>query len=197
MANYVSESTEADIGEAKKKITPQYIYDALAADRKKLLSELLLVYFSAAAMIFVLIIILNVASPLNEQGTMIADIVLTAILLCVVVIALFKYFRNTRKVSDDDYTIVVDKIENVSIDDKEIVIHSRHHTTVCMEHAVYLCRCGRVVVSYADAKVQSNGDTVYVLVKKKHPDKAIMSFNAKNYELVGLSVEEPKKQKEL
>lgn len=191
MANYVSDSTKADIGEAKKKITPQYIYDTLAAKKKETLVGYPLLFFSALAMLFVFFIIHIAASPFNERETKIANIVLTAILLSAVVIALYACFRIMRKVSDDDYTIVVDKIETVSIDDKKVSVHGRkYHTVVYMEHAVYLCRCGRVAISYEDVKFQSIGDTIYVLVAKKHPNKPIMIYNTKHYELVGFHIEE-------
>jgi hypothetical protein len=51
------------------------------------------------------------------------------------------------------------------------------------EHAMYLWRCGRVVISLEETYLNSEGDTCYVFVYDKEPDKPIAVYNTKFYEL--------------
>ena len=92
--------------------------------------------------------------------------------------AVFKLKRLKALVSGA-YSLITDTVERVVIDDK-YVYQSKHSY---YEHAMYLYRCGRVVISLEETCLYSEGDICYVFVYDDMPDTPIAVYNTKYYEL--------------
>lgn len=187
MANYISDNLKADDGAGKKQITPQSIYNALVKDQKNtLFARLILIGCVVLVLLLTTWPLMLMDAPFGDPGTKIVKLLLIASPILDAVFVLYLYLRGMNGISEDNYTIIVDRIERIIVDEKLVRRGRRMH----MQHAMYLYHCGRIVIPLQATNTESEGDTVYVLVKKKRPNKPIMLFNDKYYELVGLSVEE-------
>ncbi len=184
MGNYVSKSTMADQqAEGKRTVTPQTIYNELAAMAKVDLVGWFVV--SGVCVLFsgLFIFIFSMDTPLNETWTKIIKIALAALPVLIAVGNVFHYYITLKKMAKEDYDIIADKVERVVEDDKVIRRYTRHGVTYHMEHAMYLSTCGRVVISLQEVSTNSEGDIFYVIVAKKRPTRPILLYNSKYYDL--------------
>ncbi|MBQ9848400.1 MAG: hypothetical protein IJO64_05020 [Clostridia bacterium] len=186
MGNYVSDSLKADMNDGKKKITPQLIYDSLELGYKSNIVLYVILFILVLFLCGLFFLVFRFDSPFNEKGKIIADAVLIALPILTAVFCAYFYFRGIKKHQEREYTVIVDTIERVVVDDR--YVHQRRHSH--MEHAMYLWHCGRVVISYAETSLHSEGDKAFVVVDKKHPNVPLMIFNDKYYELVDIEPEE-------
>lgn len=182
MANYKSRNLAADSHDGKKKLNPKIIYDILVSAQKKIFKAGLIV----SAVVFGCCLLTGF---LAKKAMNLVPIAETLVFFGFLLIPLASfgavmlgYYREMNVITKGEYHIIADTIERVVTDDKVV----RRGRSYYMEHAMYLYRCGRVVISLNDTYVNSEKDVCYVLVYNKNPDVPMMVFNQKFYELEDL-----------
>lgn len=187
MANYKSPNLDSgEKEEGKKKLNPKIIHRTLISSHQKGI-KMLLAFLLLCEIIFVPLGILVSNIDSFEPGWDIVIIfgfsALPAILFGVSIISLY---RSMQKITKGAYSLITDTIEQVVADDKYVY---RGKGRGYYEHAMYLYRCGRVVISLGETYTNSEGEMCYVVVYDDKPDKAVAVFNSKFYELE--DIEEP------
>lgn len=190
MANYKSPNLDnGEKEEGKKKLNPKIIHRTLISSHQKGI-KMLLAFLLLCEIIFVPLGILVSNIDSFEPGWDIVIIfgfsALPAILFGVSIISLY---RSMQKITKGSYSLITDTIERVVTDDKYVYRRRMHGWSGYYEHAMYLYRCGRVVISLEETYLNSEGDACYVLVYDDKPDEAVAVFNSKFYELE--DIEEP------
>ncbi len=186
MANYVSKSTEiAPDDKKKKQITPKKIYDAISNSHKGELWGIMIVAFAILLVMLLFVFVVNI-SGMEQKWATFVKILLLSVPFLIAMVSVYVYYRNTKMLAEGGYKIITDTAERVVTDDR--YVHRGRHSY--MEHAMYLYNCGRVVISLQETYTNSEGDTFYVVVSKKHPRTALFAYNSKYYELVDLTVEQ-------
>ena len=180
MANYQSPNLgSGEKEEGKKKLNPKIIHRTLISSHQKGI-KVLLAFLLLCEIIFVPLGILVSNIDSFEPGWDIVIIfgfsALPAILFGVSIILLY---RGMRKIVNGAYSLITDTIEQIVTDDKYIHRGKRGY----YEHAMYLYRCGRVVISLGETYTNSEGEMCYVIVLDDKPDEAVAVFNSKFYEL--------------
>ncbi len=189
MANYKSKTLMPEHQEeGKKKISPEYIHKSLLESVKAELYAGLIV--SGIILLFIIFLcgmfeISNEFFMLKEPWDKVIYLCLFLIPIVVVIILLFIYKRDINRITSGNYSIITDDVQSVVTDDK-MVKRGRSST---MEHAMYLYKCGRQVISLEQTYTISEGDIYYAVVYNDKPDKAIFLYNSKFYELEDIEEE--------
>lgn len=178
MANYKSESLNADPKDKKRKIQPEETHKKLLKDNR-----------GDCIFVVALFIIVNIfIVPISILGINVGMIVVSVILICVsfgLFTVWFIYcYRRYLKVAKGKYSLKLDTVERVVTDDRYV----RRGRASYYEHAIYLWHCGRVVVSLEETYLYSEGDSCYVFIIDEN-ETPLAVYNTKFYELD--DIEEP------
>jgi len=181
MGNYVSKNTSAEAKNGRKSINHELICQNIK-EKIKYKNMMALVY----ALAFFIVSALNafivlIAEPFKDFR---ADILIFALLTLPVIIGLIVVAFNLRtqqKICNKEYTLVLDNVVNVKEDIKlyrEMNLHN-------IRYVMYLSSFGKVRLKNAsDMSINQINDTVYVVVLKNRPKKALLWYNSKYYEPV-------------
>ncbi len=187
MANYKSPNLDnGEKEEGKKKLNPKTIHRTLISSHQRGI-KILLALLILCEIVFVPfgILVANIDSyePVWDIVIIFGFSAFPALLFGASIIPLY---RSMQKIIKGAYSLITDTIEQVVTDDKYVY---RHNGRGYYEHAMYLYRCGRVVISLGETYTNSEGEMCYVVVCDDKPDKAVAVFNSKFYELE--DIEEP------
>ena len=188
MANYVSDSTKADPSfDRKKQITPKHIYDVLSNSVKADLLGRLIISgaFLVIMLMFILLVNLLDESEITKTAAFLIKLVLWSIPFLAALWSLYRYYRDMKILGRGEYRVITDTVSRVVTDDR-YVRRGRHSY---MEHAMYLYRCGRVVISLEETYTNSEGDEFYVVVANSRSNKALLAYNKNYYELADITVQ--------
>lgn len=179
MANYESPSLDADQKDGKKKINPEEKHKKFISDIKADIVGDAIILGVVELVVIPLSILIGSLSELEGGWYFLLTFGCCSIPVIIFFIcAVFKLKRLKALVSGA-YSLITDTVERVVIDDK-YVYQSKHSY---YEHAMYLYRCGRVVISLEETCLYSEGDICYVFVYDDMPDTPIAVYNTKYYEL--------------
>ena len=179
MANYESPSLDADQKDGKKKINPREKHKKFISDIKADIVGDAIILGVVELVVIPLSILIGSLSELEGGWYFLLTFGCCSIPVIIFFIcAVFKLKRLKALVSGA-YSLITDTVERVVIDDK-YVYQSKHSY---YEHAMYLYRCGRVVISLEETCLYSEGDICYVFVYDDMPDTPIAVYNTKYYEL--------------
>lgn len=190
MANYKSKSLLADSGEdGKKKLNPKIIYDSLASYTKASIKMgAVAMAVVEAVFIWLGICVSNIGNFEKGWDTVVV-FGFTSFPLILFAILFLTYYKSMKKIISGEYSLIKDTVERVVADDKTVVRHTGSRTTVSTEHAMYLYRCGRVVISLQATYTNSEGDICYVVVFNDKPNTPVAVYNSKYYELEDIEAE--------
>lgn len=189
MGNYVSDSTGGDTDNEKRKLTPQLIYDTLASQNK---SELVGGVLAGAVLLVVallFVLIFSAGGFFTEKGLVIANMAVLSVPFLVFLLFVFLYWKGMKRLFEGNYVVITDTVERVVTDDKLVRRYNGHRYTTYMEHAMYLYRCGRIVISLEETYVNSENDVYYIVLPHKDSNHPLLRYNSKFYELEDLEVE--------
>ena len=179
MANYESNSLNADQKDGKKKLNPREKHKKFISDIKADIVGDAIILGVVELVVIPLSILIGSLSELEGGWYFLLTFGCCSIPVIIFFIcAVFKLKRLKALVSGA-YSLITDTVERVVIDDK-YVYQSKHSY---YEHAMYLYRCGRVVISLEETCLYSEGDICYVFVYDDMPDTPIAVYNTKYYEL--------------
>ena len=193
MANFKSRSTEAEQeGEGKKVITPETINKALIASEKAGFTVGLISCGIILIMMIFLVALFNLSDAFDgliEPWPEVIYTILIALPIFAAIFVLYAYWKGLKNITEENYILITDDVQRVVTDDKikRRWHHGRAHYYT--EHAMYLYKCGRVVISLEQTYTISEGDIYYAVVNKKHPTSAVLLYNSKFYELEDIEVE--------
>ena len=186
MANYISDSTKHNPDDDKKKqITPEKIYDALSNSHKAALWTEMILAFAVLIVALLFVLVVNISGMEQKWATLVI-ILLLSVPFFMVLAFVYTYYRNIKKLAHGGYRIITDKVTRVVTDDRYVHTGRSGH----MEHAMYLYRCGRVVISLEGTYTNSEGDEFFVVVANERSTRPLLVYNTKYYELVDLNTEE-------
>ena len=177
MGNYKSNSTKSDYSDGKRKITPKMIYDHFEKPAKQSIwaCPLMSVLFTILALI------------IDET---VLSVVLYFFAVLFLVMGCLNYFSVMKMLKNGELMIITDKVERVAPEEKMKVRLHGNYASVNVQHAIYLEKCGRVLVTYGETNTNSVGDIFFVVVTKTHPTTPLLTYNSKYYELVDLNTEQ-------
>ncbi len=194
MSNYVSENLDLNNDGEKKKLTPRVVYDDLIAAERA--------YFTILLVINVLILVISAIFTLtwlferqfNAVGLLFIKILAIAAIGVAVAFTAWNISRFVCAINGikrGDHIVVTDTIDFVVRDDKLKYrwIKHRYQTRYYYEHAMYLKKMGRVVISLAQTESFAPGDMLYLVVRKENPKKPVLFYNSKYYEIQELNLE--------
>ena len=190
MANYKSPNLyDGEKEEGKKKIRPKETHKALIAVHKWNFVFYFVVMIVSSGIGILFGIGITEIFDFEKNTDMVIIFVCGAlpVIVCAILIVL-EYIKMKQTVGGS-YSLITDTIERVVTDDKYVYKRRMHGLSGNYEHAMYLWRCGRVVISLEETYLNSEGDTCYVFVYDDKPDKPIAVYNTKFYELE--DIEEP------
>ena len=177
MANYNSNSTKSDYSDGKRKITPKMIYDHFEKPAKQ----------SVWALPLLCVMFIITAIIIDHR-------IISTIFYCLPVVVLvggiFSYRKTMQMLKNGEFMIITDKVERVAPEEKVKVRLHGNYASVSVQHAIYLEKCGRVLVTYGETNTNSVDDIFYVVVTKTHPTTPLLTYNSKYYELVDLNTEQ-------
>ena len=175
MRNKFDEPIMREHESGKRKITPRQLYETLYSSVKANLVTCIV------GAIVLLVFMLLLGALVGQVGTfgMILEIVLFSIPIGVLIWGAYVSYKNMNDIKNGKYLIFIDKADRVVTDDK--MVRRGRHTT--MEHAMYLYRCGRQVISLEQTYTYSEGDEFYVIAFERKPDVAVLYYCTKYYEL--------------
>lgn len=193
MANFKSKSTEAEQeGEGKKVITPETINKALIASEKAGFTVGLISCGIILIMMIFLVALFNLSDAfggLIEPWPEVIYTILIALPIFAAIFVLYAHWKGLKNITEGNYILITDDVQRVVTDDK-IKRRWRHgHAHYYTEHAMYLYKCGRQVISLEQTYTISEGDIYYAVVNKKHPTSAVLLYNSKFYDLEDIEVE--------
>ncbi len=184
MANYKSPNLDnGEKEEGKKKIRPKETHNVLIAVHKWNFVFYFVVMIVASGIGILFGIGITDTFDFEKSTDMVIIYVFGSLpaIVCAILIVL-EYIKMKQTVGGS-YSLITDTIERVVTDDKYVYKRRRHGGRGYYEHAMYLYRCGRVVISLEETYTNSEGDACYVLVYDDKPDKAVFVYNTKFYEL--------------
>ncbi|MBR5780223.1 MAG: hypothetical protein IKY21_06355 [Clostridia bacterium] len=184
MANYKSPNLEdGEKEEGKKKIRPKATHKALIAVHKWNFVFYFVVMIVSSGIGILFGIGITEIFDFEKSTDMVIIYVFGSlpVIVCVILIVL-EYIKMKQTVGGS-YSLITDTIERVVTDDKYVYRRRMHGWSGYYEHAMYLYRCGRVVISLEETYLNSEGDACYVLVYDDKPNKPIAVYNTKFYEL--------------
>ena len=185
MANYKSPNLyDGEKEEGKKKIRPKETHKALIAVHKWNFVFYFVVMIVSSGIGILFGIGITETFDFEKSTDMVIIYVFGSLpaIVCAILIVL-EYIKMKQTVGGS-YSLITDTIERVVADDK--YIYKRRRGAAARgyyEHAMYLWRCGRVVISLEETYLNSEGDVCYVLIYDDKPDKPIAVYNTKFYEL--------------
>ena len=185
MANYQSPNLDnGEKEEGKKKIRPKETHEALIAVHRWTFVFYFVVMIVSSGISILFGIGITEIFDFEKNTDMVIIFVCGAlpVIVCAILIVL-EYIKMKQTVGGS-YSLITDTIERVVTDDK--YVYKRRRGAAARgyyEHAMYLWRCGRVVISLEETYLNSEGDTCYVFVYDEEPDKPIAVYNTKFYEL--------------
>ena len=146
MANYESNSLNADQKDGKKKLNPREKHKKFISDIKADIVGDAIILGVVELVVIPLSILIGSLSELEGGWYFLLTFGCCSIPVIIFFIcAVFKLKRLKALVSGA-YSLITDTVERVVIDDK-YVYQSKHSY---YEHAMYLYRCGRVVISLGE-----------------------------------------------
>ena len=186
MANYKSPSLEAEKADGKRKISPQSIYNSLVSAAKAGIHGGVIATVIIAVVFIPLGILLSNVGNLEPGWGTVVIFGFTSVPVLIFLVTYIGYHRHMKQITSGAYSLIKDTVERVVTDDKTVRKHNGHSYVITTEHAMYLYRCGRVVISLEETYTNSEGDICYVVVFDKNPNTPIFIYNSKFYELEDL-----------
>lgn len=169
-------------GGGKRTISSESIYNTLVSQAKASLKVNLI---GSVVLLFICVLLAAVFDfdSLKEPWpTVIRTLIIAAPFVFAILIVLI-YFKHIKKITNVEYSIITDNVQRVVTDDKTVRKHRGGRTYYTTEHAMYLYKCGRVVISLEDTYTTSEGDVYYAVVYNDKPNIPLLLFNSKFYEL--------------
>ncbi len=179
MANYESPSLNPDQQDGKKKINPEEKHKKFISDKKADIIADAILLGVVEVFVIPLSILFGELSGLEGAKYLLLTFGISSLPLIVFLICAAYNFRRLKALVSGSYSLITDTVERVVVDDK--YIYQRRHSYY--EHAMYLYRCGRVVISLEETCLYSEGDICYVFVYDDMPETPIAVYNTKYYEL--------------
>lgn len=183
MANYVSESINPSEEEGKRKLTPNSVYKAIVSYNKKRLVFRLAVCSEFLILSAMMLLALSCSSPFNDAWTLGLKIVCVSVSVLIPSVCFLCFFLENKSIAKGKYTLINDKVERVVRSDRWV-----YKWTICgvrhlPENAMYLEKTRRVVIPENDLDTYSEDDMLYLIVRKKRPNRPLVIYNSKYYEL--------------
>lgn len=188
MANYISKDKRKANKDGKLTLTPRGIYKELIIHEKVNLIGWLIVSALFLVLSGMFVFILSFQGLADERWNNVLKLFLLAAPFVMAAGTTLYYLHRIKNVSKRSYSVISDTVERVVTDDRTVVRHRHGRNVVKTEHAMYLYHCGRVVISLQETYTNSEGDVYYVVVEDDNPDKAVLLFSAKKYDLVDISL---------
>lgn len=179
MANYESPSLDADQKDGKKKLNPREKHKKFISDIKADIVGDAIILGVVELVVIPLSILIGSLSELEGGWYFLLTFGCCSIPVIIFFICAVYKLKRLKALVSGAYSLITDTVERVVIDDK-YVYQSKHSY---YEHAMYLYRCGRIVVSLEETCLYSEGDICYVFVYDDMPDTPIAVYNTKYYEL--------------
>ena len=179
MANYESPSLDADQKDGKKKLNPREKHKKFISDIKADIVGDAILLGVVELVVIPLTILIGSLSELEGGWYFLLTFGCCSIPVIIFFICAVYKLKRLKALVSGAYSLITDTVERVVIDDK-YVYQSKHSY---YEHAMYLYRCGRVVISLEETCLYSEGDICYVFVYDDMPDTPIAVYNTKYYEL--------------
>ena len=182
MANYVSKSTLGEQqGEGKRKLSVRPLYDALAGVAKGNLIGGFLISFVLLLFVSLFVFIFEIGDAFRDEWKGIVNIILFSLPVLSLLLSLYFYWRDLKRLSNGEYSVVTDTVVDIREEIKYKYTHRGYRHVI--EQAMYLSRFGRKVITREESSIFSKGDVFYAVVRDKHPNRAILLYNSKFYEL--------------
>ena len=188
MGNYVSDSTEGETGNEKRKITPQLIYDSLSANNKGTLIGGLIVCGALLLVALLFVFIINQSGMEPKWATVVKSLIMSVPVI-VALLFVYWYWRGLKKLANGGFVVITDTADRVVTDDRMVRTYNSRGAHYKMEHAMYMYRCGRVVISLEETYLYSDGDIFYVVVSNKDSNVPLLMYNAMLYDLEDIEIE--------
>ncbi len=179
MANYESQSLNPDQEDGKKKINPREKHKKFISDKKADIVADAVIFGIIEIVVLPLSILIGSLSGLEGGWYFLLTFGISSIPVIIFFICAAYNLRRLKVLVSGSYSLITDTVERVVTDDK--YIYQRKHSYY--EHAMYLYRCGRVVISLEETCLYSEGDICYVFVYDDKPNTPIAVYNTKYYEL--------------
>lgn len=189
MGNYVSDSTRGENGDEKRKITPQLIYNTLSeANKGNLFGGL--IACGGLLLIALLFVMIIAVSGMEQKWATVLKILILSVPFIVAILVIYYYWSGLKKLANGGFAVITDTADRVVTDDK-VVRHYRagRGTYYTTEHAMYMYRCGRVVISLEETYIYSDGDLFYVVVANKDSNVPLLLYNSKLFDPEDIEVE--------
>ena len=182
MANFKSNTLMPDSqGGGKRRISSESIYNTLVSQAKTSLRVNLI---GSVVLLFICILLAAVFdfdSLKAPWPTVIRTFIISAPFLFAILMVLI-YFKHIKKITNVEYSIITDNVQRVVTDDKTVRRHRGRRVYYTTEHAMYLYKCGRAVISLEQTYTISEGDVYYAVVYNDNPTVPLLLYNAKYYE---------------
>lgn len=169
-------------GGGKRTISSESIYNTLVSQAKASLRGNLIGSIVLLAVCILFAVVFDFDS-LNEPWPTVIRTLIIAFPFLFAILILLIYFKHINKITNVEYSIITDNVQRVVTDDKLKRRYYRGRYIVYTEHAMYLYKCGRVVISLEDTYTTSEGDVYYAVVYNDRPNIPLLLFNSKYYEL--------------
>lgn len=179
MANYESPSLDADQKDGKKKLNPREIHKKFISDVKSDIVADAIILGVVALVVIPLSILIGSLSELEGGWYFLLTFGICSIPVIIFFICAVYYLKRLKALVSGAYSLITDTVERVAVEDR--YVYQKRHSHY--EHAIYLWRCGRIVVSLEETSLYSEGDTCYVFIYNDKAETPIAVYNTKYYEL--------------
>lgn len=179
MANYESPSLNADQKDGKKKLNPREKHKKFISDIKSDIVADAIVLGIVELVVIPLSILIGCSSELEGGWYFLLTFGICSIPVIIFFICAVYYLKRLKALVSGEYSLITDTVERVAVEDRYVYQYRHSH----YEHAIYLWRCGRIVVSLEETSLYSEGDTCYVFIYNDKADTPIAVYNTKYYEL--------------
>lgn len=182
MANYVSKSTLGEQqGEGKRKLSVRMLYDALAGEAKGNLIGGFLISFVLLLFVSLFVFIFEIGDAFRDEWKSIVNIILFSLPVLSLLLSLYFYWRDLKRLSNGEYSVVTDTVVDIREEIKYRYTHRGYRYVI--EQAMYLSRFGRKVISKEESSIFSKDDVFYAVVRDKRPNRAVLLYNSRFFEL--------------
>lgn len=181
MGNYVSKSTSAEAENGRKAINHKLICENTKEKLKyiNLFALVLALAFSFVTALFAFIVLIE--APFGDFRDNILIALFLALPTIIALLFILNNFKILCEINNKEYTIIPDSVTRI---EEKIDFYSNISLLGQgnFYYMMYLFHFGKIEVRKSDMDTNEIGDTIYVVVHKKRPKKALLWYNSKYYE---------------
>ena len=182
MGNYISKNTDM-LDEGRIKLTPRLVNKAIVTHNKRKLLYRLMCFSGILLICAVMLFAIICDSPLNDVWTMYLRVFCISALVLIPSACLLCFFLENKGVSQGKYVVITDKVERVIPRSKYVFGFELSMGRYWPESEMFLEKTRSVFIPEKDVGRYSENDVIYFIARKKHPNKPLVIYNAKYYEL--------------